>query len=80
MATIPAMSAPEAAASLADAQHTLDVLHELSELLNTGLDRATLGTLVSLCEHGVHPEALAALVIELRREGASLQAEEEGGR
>lgn len=35
------------------------VLHEISTLLNTGLDRQTLSLCVSLCENGVNPEALA---------------------
>jgi len=30
-----------------------------------------------LCEAGVHPEALAAVVKELRREAAAVQLEEE---
>jgi len=48
------------------------VLYELSRLLNTGLDRETLGILVSLCENGTNPEALAMVVKELRREGDML--------
>mmetsp|Transcript_7258 Transcript_7258/g.9197 ORF Transcript_7258/g.9197 Transcript_7258/m.9197 type:complete len:81 (-) Transcript_7258:1153-1395(-) len=57
-----------------DAQQTMDVLYELSRLLNTGLDRETLSILVSLCEHGVNPEALAMVVKELKRETAALDA------
>ncbi len=53
------------------------VLMEVSSILNTGLDRDTLGILVSLCEYGVNPEALAAVVQELRREAAALQADAE---
>ena len=34
-------------------------MHEISNLLNTGLDRQTLAILVNLCEAGVNPEALA---------------------
>ena len=33
-------------------------LHEISTLLNTGLDRNTLSILVQLCEIGVNPGAL----------------------
>lgn len=35
------------------------VLHEISSILNTGLDKHTLSLCVSLCENGVNPEALA---------------------
>lgn len=34
-------------------------MHEISKILNTGLDRETLAILVNLCEAGVNPEALA---------------------
>lgn len=43
-------------------------LHEMSKLLNTGLSKETLAILVSLIESGVHPDALAAAVQELREE------------
>jgi len=54
----------------------IDLL-EISNILNTGLDRETLSILVNLCEAGVHPEALAAVVKELRREAAAIELEEE---
>ncbi|RKO89333.1 mitotic-spindle organizing gamma-tubulin ring associated-domain-containing protein, partial [Blyttiomyces helicus] len=50
------------------ARETMDILHEISLLLNTGLDREALSLCVSLCETGVNPEALAAVVRELKRE------------
>lgn len=40
-------------------------LYELSQILNTGLDRTTLGVLTQLCEAGVNPEALAQVVKEM---------------
>ena len=49
------------------------MVYELSKLLNTGLDREKLSILVSMCEAGVNPEALASVVKELRRETASLE-------
>lgn len=58
------------------ARETLDSLMEISNLLNTGLDAETLAICVKLCEAGVNPEALAAVVKELRREAAALQANE----
>ena len=51
----------------------LETVYEISRLLNTGLDRETLSILVSLCENGVNPEALAAVVRELRRESAAVR-------
>lgn len=37
------------------------------------MDRSTLSILVSLCENGVNPEALALVVKELRRESDALK-------
>jgi mitotic-spindle organizing protein 1 len=37
----------------------LTVLHDISQLLNTQLDKETLATCVSMIEGGVNPEALA---------------------
>ena len=50
------------------------MLFDISRVLNTGLNRQTLTTLVELTESGVNPEALATVVKELRRESAELQA------
>ncbi|TFK71635.1 hypothetical protein BDN72DRAFT_837356 [Pluteus cervinus] len=44
----------------------------MSQLLNTQLDKETLITCISLIEGGVNPEALAAVIRELRRESATL--------
>jgi len=60
--------------NVAQAQEVLETLHEVSNLLNTGLDRETLSILLSLCELGVNPEALVAVVNELRREANSVQS------
>ena len=46
---------------------------EISDLLNTGLDDETLKVCVQLLEAGVNAEALASVVLELRRETASLR-------
>ena len=45
---------------------------EISELLNTGLDDETLKICVQLIEAGINPEALATVVLELRRETAAV--------
>lgn len=52
------------------------VLFDISQLLQTGLDRETLSVLVGLTESGVNPEALAAVIKELRRESAALRADD----
>ncbi|KAI9221037.1 mitotic-spindle organizing gamma-tubulin ring associated-domain-containing protein [Blastocladiella britannica] len=52
----------------------LDVLADMSALLSTGLDRETLAICVALCEAGVNPEALAAVVKELRAEAKAASA------
>ncbi|KAK0218136.1 mitotic-spindle organizing gamma-tubulin ring associated-domain-containing protein [Armillaria fumosa] len=57
---------------ISSAQQTLDILHEISQLLNTRLDRETLTTCVRMIESGVNPEALAAVIQELRRESSGL--------
>ncbi|KAI0352389.1 hypothetical protein OH77DRAFT_1428683 [Trametes cingulata] len=56
------------------AEETLNTLFDISQLLNTGLDKETLATCVSLIESGVNPEALAAVIQELRRESAAMKA------
>lgn len=43
----------------------LQVLHEISQLLDTGLDRKTLRVCKDLCELGVHPETVAKVIKEL---------------
>ena len=48
-------------------------LMEISKILNTGLDPETLAICVKLCEAGVNPEALASVILELRREASALQ-------
>jgi len=44
----------------------VEVLHTMSEILNCNLDRRTLAVLLDLIEAGVHPEALADIVLEAR--------------
>ncbi|XP_034920028.1 mitotic-spindle organizing protein 1A [Populus alba] len=59
---------PEAAKT---ARESLDLAFHMSNLLNTGLDRHTLSVLIALCDLGLNPEALAAVVKELRSESVS---------
>ncbi|KAK6973771.1 mitotic-spindle organizing protein 1 [Biomphalaria glabrata] len=57
---------------------TLDILMEISRMLNTGLDEETLVVCLRLCENGINPEALSEVIRELRRESASIIAIESG--
>lgn len=50
------------------ARDSLDLVFHMSNILETGLDRHTISVLIALCEMGLNPESLAALVKELRRE------------
>ncbi|OQR84005.1 hypothetical protein THRCLA_23109 [Thraustotheca clavata] len=54
-----------------DSREAFETVYELSRLLNTGLNRESLGLVVSLIEKGVNPEALAAAVKEMRRTSAA---------
>ncbi|XP_068127178.1 mitotic-spindle organizing protein 1 [Hyperolius riggenbachi] len=55
-------------------RETMDVLLEISRLLNTGLDMETLSICVRLCEQGINPEALSSVIKELRRATETLKA------
>ncbi|KAI7999046.1 Mitotic-spindle organizing protein 1B [Camellia lanceoleosa] len=59
---------PEAART---AQESLDLVFHMSNILDAGLDRHTLSILIALCDLGQNPEALGAVVKELRREPSS---------
>lgn len=48
-------------------------MFEMSQILNCGIDQHTLSILVQLVENGVNPEALAAVVKELKRESEALK-------
>ncbi|MCO5574439.1 hypothetical protein L7F22_028224 [Adiantum nelumboides] len=56
------------------AREALELAYRMANLLNTGLDRPTLAVLMALTEQGVNPEALAAVVKELRREATALRS------
>ncbi|KAL8040815.1 hypothetical protein ABFX02_10G124000 [Erythranthe guttata] len=47
---------------------SLELAFHMSNILETGLDRHTLSILIALCETGLNPESLAAVVKELRRD------------
>lgn len=53
------------------AREALDLAFHMSNILDTGVDRHTLSVLMALCDLGVNPEALAAVVKELRADKPS---------
>ena len=53
------------------ARESLDLAFGMSNILDTGLDRHTLSVLIALCDLGINPEALAAVVKELQKEPSS---------
>ncbi|XP_042000804.1 mitotic-spindle organizing protein 1B-like [Salvia splendens] len=67
---------PEAARTARD---SLDLAFHMSNILETGLDRHTLSVLIALCEMGINPESLAAVVKELRRESPPPSSSTETG-
>ncbi|PHH64026.1 hypothetical protein CDD81_5131 [Ophiocordyceps australis] len=50
------------------AQQVVDILYEISILLNCHLDRRTLSICISMIERDVNPEALAQVIRELRQQ------------
>uniref|UniRef100_A0A8C4PRZ3 Mitotic spindle organizing protein 1 n=1 Tax=Equus asinus TaxID=9793 RepID=A0A8C4PRZ3_EQUAS len=57
-------------------RETMDVLLEISRILNTGLDMETLSICVRLCEQGINPETLSSVIKELRKATEALKAAE----
>lgn len=55
------------------ARETFETVLEISKILNTGLDDRTLSYCVRLCENGVHPEAIARVITEIRHQIMNIQ-------
>ncbi|KAK1597599.1 mitotic-spindle organizing gamma-tubulin ring associated-domain-containing protein [Colletotrichum navitas] len=69
------MPADDRSGKQAAAQQAVDILHEISTILNCHLDRRTLSICISMIENGVNPEALASVVKELRKESQEVDAQ-----
>lgn len=54
-------------AQVGQARETFQMLFQISQLLNTGLDAETLTICIRLCELGVDPEVLAHVIKEIRK-------------
>jgi mitotic-spindle organizing protein 1 len=61
------MATPTDSARIQEAKEALRTVKEISDLLNTGLNDDTLKICVQLLEAGVNAEALAAVILELRK-------------
>lgn len=70
-ATSDANAASSAYLRLTQNQQARQNIHNLSQVLNTGLSAQTLDICVRLCEAGVHPQSLAEVVRQLRSSHAS---------
>ncbi|XP_037064253.1 mitotic-spindle organizing protein 1 isoform X1 [Peromyscus leucopus] len=66
-----------ASTNLNAVRETMDVLLEISRILNTGLDMETLSICVRLCEQGINPEALSSVIKELRKGTEALKSRPE---
>ncbi|KAG5833121.1 hypothetical protein ANANG_G00272500 [Anguilla anguilla] len=64
------------AANMNAVRETMDVLLEISRLLNTGLDIESLSLCVRLCEQGINPEALSSVIKELRKASDAMKVSE----
>ncbi len=62
--------------AIVETNETFATLYDLSKLLNTGLDADSLVLCVRLCERGAHPEALATVIRELRRESEAIRQQQ----
>ncbi|KAI9639806.1 mitotic-spindle organizing gamma-tubulin ring associated-domain-containing protein [Dioszegia hungarica] len=71
------MSSTQDELRLQNARETIDSLHDLSQLLSTGLDKQQLSICVGMIEAGANPDTLAAVIKELRRENEKLQARQQ---
>lgn len=50
-----------------------NTVHKISEILNTGLSAQSVDLCMQLLEAGLHPQALAEMVIQVKRELAEFR-------
>ena len=55
-----------------DAMEAMQVIEEIANCLNTGLDKETLSICVRLIEQGINPTTLAHAVLDTQREAKRL--------
>ena len=57
---------------LEESKESLEILFEMSQILNCGISRETLSILITMIEKGVNPEALVQVVKEMRNENFAM--------
>jgi mitotic-spindle organizing protein 1 len=57
---------------LEESKESLEILFEMSQILNCGISRETLSILITMIEKGVNPEALFQVVKEMRNENYAM--------
>uniref|UniRef100_A0A8D0G0F5 Mitotic-spindle organizing protein 1 n=1 Tax=Sphenodon punctatus TaxID=8508 RepID=A0A8D0G0F5_SPHPU len=70
-------AAPKAAEATLPAlwlRETMDILFEISRILNTGVYLETLSICIWLCEQGINSEALSLVIKELHKATEALKA------
>ena len=55
-----------------ESKESLEILFEMSQILNCGISRETLSILITMIEKGVNPEALVQVVKEMRNENYAM--------
>ena len=55
-----------------ESKESLEILYEMSQILNCGISRETLSILVAMIEKGVNPEALINVVKEMKNENYNM--------
>lgn len=54
-----------------ESKETLEILFEMSQILNCGLNRETLKILITMIEKGANPDALVQVMNEMRKQAFS---------
>ena len=57
---------------LEESKESLEILYEMSQILNCGISREILSILITMIEKGVNPEALVQVVKEMRNENFAM--------
>ncbi|EUD67699.1 hypothetical protein C922_01887 [Plasmodium inui San Antonio 1] len=49
-------------------KEAIEIIYEISNILNVNLDKETIVILIQLCEYGVSPKVLSHIIIQLKKE------------
>lgn len=66
---------PASPSKSVEAMHAMLIVEELSNYLETGLDKETLSICVRLIENGIPATALAHAILEIRKEASKISNE-----